>query len=53
MKPVIKVETAIDEIIPIFEVFFLETLAPARLSVATLACTWISDGILAIIVGSG
>jgi hypothetical protein len=52
VKPVIKVEIAIDQIIPILEVF-LETLAPARLSVATLACTWISDDILAIIVGSG
>ena len=52
MKPVIKVEIAIDEIIPIFEVF-LETLAPARLTISNPACTWISDDILAIIVGSG
>jgi hypothetical protein len=52
VKPVINVETAIDQIIPIFEVF-LETLAPVGLSVSTPVCTWISDDILVIIVGSG
>ena len=49
MKPVIKVETAIDEIIPISEVF---GDFGAR-KTDCMACTWISDDILAIIVESG